>query len=401
MPPMSESLLRRFGVWPLITVFVMVAIGVILLIPGLVVSWASDLGTPIADRAYGTDLRAFMGAGDLATAREGAALYDPDAPVYVELGAARFVNPPWYAMAMMAIAWVPFDVLWIVWAIVGLVFLGWTLARLDLPRPDRWVSGAFLSLAGILTVFYGQNAFFMASILAIGVGVLTRSPAASGSAFALAAFKPHLLLGYVVWWISDLRTYWRVVVWASVVTAVLVVVSFVWLPGAWEAFFEALSEGDDLVVSEREVSLVSAIRLFFGDTGGSLYAFVGLAVVGVISALIVGLRQVDGNARLGAALAMVASLLLAPRALAYDWILLLVAIALLVGAGIVRTPTLVAWAAGLGAMLSIGVFLIDLQVEQWGRAISLAPLTLLAAFFLLVARIGRWSKARRVPADSP
>ena len=90
-----------------------------------------------------------------------------------------------------------------------------------------------------------------------------------------------------------------------------------------------------------------------------------------------------------------------PAALVYDWILLLVAFALLVGAGVVRTPTLVAWAAALGAVLSIGVFLIDLQVEEWGRAISIAPLTLLVAFFLLVARIGKWSAARRVPADSP
>ena len=398
---MSESPLRRFGVWPLVTLFVMVAIGVVLLVPGLVVSWASALDDPIVDRSYGTDLRAFMGAGELAAERNGEALYDPDDPVYVASGAARYVNPPWYAIAMIPISFVPFDVLWIIWAIVGLIVLGVTLHRLDLARADRWVAGAFLSLAGILTVFYGQNAFFMAAILAIGVGMLGRSAVGGGTMFALAAFKPHLLLGYVVWWLSDLKTWWRVVVWASVATAVLVGVSFVWLPGSWEAFFDALANGDDLVVTEREVSLVSAIRLLFGDSGGSLYAFVGLAAVGVISALIIGLRQVDGNARLGAALAMSASLLLTPRALAYDWILLLVAFALLVGAGVVRTPTLVAWAAALGAVLSIGVFLIDLQVEEWGRAISIAPLTLLVAFFLLVARIGKWSAARRVPADSP
>ena len=397
---MFRSLIDRFGAWPLVTMAALVGIGVLFLIPGLFATVSSSFGDPIEDLPYGRDLRAFMGAGDLAAQRDGASLYDPSAPEYAATDASDFVNPPWYAMAMIPVASIPFDLLWIVWCVVGIVVLWWTLARLDLARADRWVAGSLLSLAGVLTVFYGQNAFFMAAILALAVAALDRSAVTSGSLFALAAFKPHLLLGFVVWWLYDLSGRWRLILWASVATATLVGVSAVWMPDAWPAFFEALGDGE-LVVDAREVSLVSAVRLLVGDTGVALYSLVGLAIVGVISALLIGLRQSGGDTRIEAGLAVIACLLLTPRALAYDWVLLLVALALLVGTDVVDTRTLVAWAAGLGAILAVSFLLNDLQLDRWDRAISLAPLTLLVGFGLLIARVGTWSEARGMSAGTP
>ncbi|MGI9667060.1 MAG: glycosyltransferase family 87 protein [Acidimicrobiia bacterium] len=411
MTPQEPSSPARTSLWGRMTahgaavfvsVAVMLAIGVVALLPALVVSYTSSVGEPVRDLSYGTDLRAFTGAGELALDRDAENLYNQDHPVYVDSGASRFVNPPWYAIAMIPISWIPFSVLWPLWAVAGIVALWFGVRALDLALADRWVVGSLLTLAGALTIFYGQNSFLMAALLACAVIALLRGPAPlAGSAFALLAFKPHLLLGFVVWWLIELRTRWKVVVWAATGTVVLAALAALWLPGVWPEFFEMLTTGDDLVIPEREVSLVSAVRLLAGDDVRLVASLAGLAIVGVISVLIIGIRQTNGDVRMASALAIVASLLIAPRALAYDWMLLLIAAALLVGLGLLRTATIVGWCAALGSVLSVGVVLIDVQMDAWGRALSIAPLALLLAFILLVSRMGSWVPPRGVEAKSP
>lgn len=400
----SASLVRRMlahGVVPFGLVFAMVAIGIVFLVPGLVVSVAEDSRLPVAERGYGEDLRAFTAAGELAASRDGDSLYDPLAQPYVASGSARFVNPPWYAIAMIPFSWIPFDVLWPMWTLVGVVAMWAGLRHVGLTKTEAWVGGALISLAGTLNMFYGQNTFFMVLVLAAGVVALARGlDVAGGVAFGFLAFKPHLFFGFVVWWILEAKRRWKVIAAACATVGVLAIVSAVWLPGAWAGFFDSLTSADELVVPEREVTLISSIRLLIGPNWPAVWALSGLLIGTVISALIVGIRRVDGDVRVSSALAIIASLLIALHALPYDWLLLMVAIGLLAASRFATATELVVVAASLAIAESVGLVLTDAQLEAYGRAIHIAPLVLLVFFAILVVRTRR-SDATVVPSVAP
>ncbi|MFC2153499.1 glycosyltransferase family 87 protein [Actinomycetota bacterium] len=389
------------GVLPFGLVFAMVTIGIVFLVPGLVVSVTEDAQLPVSERGYGEDLRAFTSAGEIAAARDGASLYDPMAEPYVASGSARFVNPPWYAIAMIPLSWIPFDVLWPLWTIVGVVAMFAGLCHLGLTRTEAWVGGALISLAGTLNLLYGQNTFFVVLVLAAGVVALAQGrDLAGGVAFGLLAFKPHLFFGFVIWWLVDARRRWRVIAAACVTVGFLAGASAIWLPGAWVGFFESLASAEELVVPEREVTLISSVRLAVGPNLPAVWALSALLIMLVIASLIVGIRRLDGDVRVSSALAIIASLLIALHALPYDWLLLMVAIGLLATSGLATVTELTIAGATLAIAELVGLMVTDAQLEAFDRAIHIAPLVLLAFFAVAVARTAR-SDTREMPPVAP
>ena len=363
--------------------------------------WQDGLGGSADAPAFGRDLRAFLGAGELAIERDGAAIYDPGQPVYVEADASWFVNPPWFAMLMMSIAWVPFSIAFPLWTLASVAVMWAVLSHSGLPASGRVTLATLVALPGGFAVFFGQSTYFIAAIILLAaVGLARKSGVRGAAAMALLAFKPHLFLGFGVWWLLEIRWRWRWIATASAVTVVLIAVSAWWLPGAWPAFGESISDPGSLVDPEREVTLVSAVRLLGGP---AVVTWLGVAMaVGVsLFLLFVGLRRWPGNIEVGAALAIVASLLVAPHGLIYDWLMLVPAGVLLARSRIIPFGTLALIGGGLAAVVALGDTFSTWQIDSFERAVHIAPLALTGAFWWLVTWSNPSVSRREVEMERP
>lgn len=357
----------------------------VLMVAGGAVLWiafASDVATnwgeSVDELPYGRDLRSFTAAGEIAAQRNVEQLYEPEAAPYAEVDAAAFVNPPWYAMVMIPFSFVSFGVLYVLWSFAGVFALWWTYGKLDVPIRDRVVALTLMSMAAAFAMYFGQNTFFMVAILAFGVLALERdAPVVSGVAIALLAFKPHLLVGIGVWWLVDAARRWKSILAAAVTTGLLVIVSALWLPGSWQAFFDALDEPESLVDVDVEVTLLSAVRLLMGSAGAGAVVIFGVLAIGVVTGLVLIVRRAGSSVRVAGSIAIVVSILIAFHGLPYDWLLLVVAGGLLVqekGFGPERVAV-----AGivLGFALVVGDYLTELQLDRMPIALHIAPWVLL------------------------
>jgi hypothetical protein len=373
------------------------------------IAWAAfgvmavqDVGQPLVDVRFGTDLRAFSAAGELASSRSGSELYDHNAAVYVTTGASRYVNPPWYAMAMIPLSWIPFVWLYPLWTGAGIVVGAVALRKLRMPDPYRVGGVVLLSASAFLAVFYGQNTFFMVAILTLVVlAVEQGSMAVGGIGLALIGFKPHLLFGIALWWLTDFKRMKVAISWLLGVTFVLAIASALWMPGSWREFFNALSDPDVLVMPSKEVSLLSAVRLLFAGYPG-VTVVSGVLVVGAVAlSLVFAVRRKADDVPYVAALAIVGSLLIAPHALVYDWLLLVVAGAVAVGTGFISFRDVAIAGSLLAMALPIGDFLTELQIDEFGRALHVAPLVLVAVFVWGLRRGGVFAPSRAVAHTAP
>ena len=396
--------IRAFGLWNAAAVGLLVLIGAGLLWPGMIVNMADAAGSPSAELPYGRDLRTFIAAGELAADRSGDLIYDRSAWAYVEAGStdSRFVNPPWYAMAMIPLTWVSFPLVFLLWTAAGLAAGLIALKRLDVARFELVGGAVLMTAAATLSIWYGQNTFFMVVLLTVAMMALERgSYTTSGVAFGFLAFKPHLFLGFLVWLVLDFRRMVRVAIPAIVTSAVLLVVSAVWLPGAWMEFIGAVVSDESLANDARELSLLSSVRLLFA--GFPVLVIVGSVAVAlaVIIGLALGIRWSRADVGIAGGLAIIASLLVAPHVVSYDWLLLVVALALLAWRPLVSRSTIVGVGAALGCVLALGFFLTDAQLDAFGRAVHIAPVVLGAVFAGALVVIHNEGPSAEVSADSP
>lgn len=395
---------RGFGAGNVAAVVLMVLIGAGLLWPGMIVNFAESVGSPTSELPYGRDLRTFIAAGELAAERSGDLIYDRDAWAYVAAGStdSRFVNPPWYAMAMIPLTWFSFPLVLAAWTAAGLAAGLVALRRLCTSRAELVAGAAMLTASATLSIWYGQNTFFMVALLAIAILALERGAyTTSGIAFGFLALKPHLFLGFLVWLVLDFKRMVRVAIPAIITTAALFVVSAVWLPGAWVEFFSAVLSDESLANDARELSLLSSVRLLF--VGYPALVVLGSVVVGiaVIVALGLGIRWSRADVRIAGGLAIIASLLIAPHVVTYDWLLLVIALALLAWRPIANRATIAGAGAGLACILALGFFVTDAQLDAFGRAIHVAPIALAVVFAGAVVVVRRISPSTEVSVDSP
>ncbi|MGI9667586.1 MAG: glycosyltransferase family 87 protein, partial [Acidimicrobiia bacterium] len=324
------------------------------------------------------------------------------ATAYTSTGAARYVNPPWYAMVMIPLSWIPFAWLYPLWTGAGLVIGALAIRKLKMPDPYRVGALILLSASAFLAVYYGQNTFFMVAILTLVVLALERGAMMIGGiGLAFIGFKPHLLLGIALWWITDFKRMKVAISWVLGVTFVLAVVSALWMPGSWREFFNAISDPDVLVMPSKEVSVVSAVRLLFAGFPAVIFVS-GVLIVGAIAlALVLTVRRNADDIPYVAAMAIAGSLLIAPRALVYDWLLLVVAGAVILWAGFVSVRNVAIAGALLAVALPIGDFLTELQLDAFDRALHIAPLVLLAVFVWGLRRGGVLAPSRVVAQAAP
>jgi hypothetical protein len=302
-------------------------------------------------------------------------------------------------MMMIPLSLIPPTSVYFVWLAICLGLLAASIRLIEIRAPALTLIVVLASWSAFQGAWYGQSSFLLLAVLALGLRLMAVGRNVSaGIAMALCTFKPHLLLGFAILWLANLRKWRSLLVSAAGATVVLAVASETWIPGAWSQFLGTLFDTGVLLVPEREVSLLSAINLLLPGAGSLAWAIWGLATMAIISSFLATVHRWRGHIMVPAALAIMISLLLSLHGLSYDWVVLVAAYGLLSRYGGMSEYQTAMPFLLLAAMLRIGFIVTDGMLDQLGWAVHTPPLLLLAMYVWFVVAIGRSAESNS-PSD--
>lgn len=231
-----------------------------------------------------------------------------------------FVRPPFYALALTALAAIPFQWAFVVW--VGLQIavyvsvLAWAKARWG---PDALLFGSMF-LPAALGIASGQDCVFMLAIVAGVVALEDRGKeTAAGAVLALGLIKFHL---FVVWpLILLVQKRWRMLGGGAVLALTEIILSWILVGSSGLADYISLLRNQNIerLSPSRELMInVHALTLNAGQDNVYLRVLLILSVIGL--AVLISWRAPFRN---GVIAASVASLLVSPHVYGYDATLLL------------------------------------------------------------------------------
>ena len=354
------------------------------------------------DKATTTDFVSFYAAGKLALQGTPALAYDQAAHYALEqaitapgIGYQYFFYPPVYLLLCAPLALLPYLVsfvlfqsitlaffLWVLRAIMGGVGRGWLVAALAFP-PVFWVLGL------------GQNSFLTAGLMGLGMLLLPGRPFLAGLALGAMCYKPHFgLLLPVVLLVG--RQWWAIAGAAGAVLGLVGLSVALFGVETWWAYLAA-AQASRAVYESGSIDFIGMITPFGGALLVGFSAPVAHAVQ--IAAMAGTVLVVGWVWRSGASLAVRAaavaagSVLAVHLALIYDALLLLLAMAWLVRAGVergTRRGEKFIFFCAYAVLVLISKWLI-LRGAGGAPAIPLAPLVSAALLALCVLR-ARWEK---------
>ena len=312
------------------------------------------------------------------------------------VGAASDIKNYSYPPVAMLLCW-PLAKLDFVPALIVWTVGGAALCALSLSRLIGWRMAALATFgapAAFLNVLTGQNGYFTAVLLGMGMLVLERRPTLAGVLFGLMVYKPHLGLLLPVALIAGRQ--WRAIGAAAVTVAVVVGASMAVL---------GLETWQDFIASTRLQRLI----LELGQAGwhrmptvyvamrtlgaGSLAAYAAQIVSAVAAtALVAMLWRARCTFGLKAATLLVAMFLATPYAQDYDMVVLIFA------AGWLLNEALAEGFWPWERIALAGLLVLPLVTMSLTKLIGmqLAPVALWLMLGLLVRRA--FARRRSVPA---
>ncbi|MBA4180109.1 MAG: hypothetical protein C0506_05915 [Anaerolinea sp.] len=295
----------------------------------LVASWWSD---ERAGRSYGGDFVTFYAAGAMAKV-DADGVYDRTALSKVEsrvspgAPSAPFHYPPPLLAALRVLAKLPYFAALVVWTAASAVAF---LAVTRLAGADTATSLALALPALAVNAIAGQAAGLVAFLALGSASLLTKHPLAAGVLAGGLAFKPHFVL--VVGPLLVLRDRQRGLMGAAGALGMQSLAATLILGGSvWWAFATDLDDAGrfltESAVWERMPSVAAALLLAGCPTWVALTGQGLASLFAVISALRVWNHTTSSPRRISATAA--ATLLAAPYAYIYDFVLLGVPLGLL------------------------------------------------------------------------
>jgi hypothetical protein len=323
------------------------------------------------------DFSVFHQAGVLANAGRAAEAYDDAQMIAAEKAAfpgntlrLPWNYPPTFQMMLMPLGALPYVAAWLVWSGVLYGFYALLMRRLADDR-DRFV---FLLLApGVaVNLFFGQNGILSTVLLGGGVFLLRLRPVLGGVLLGMLAYKPQLAL--LVPFALMAGREWRALTAAVLSQAALMLASLLVL-GAdpWFAFLYKLTHPAAVFSSSssdwRSIpSMMILVRtLGLGALASNILHW-SIAALAATGTLWTWRRTQDGVIR--AAVLAAAILLVTPYLRAYDLLLLVLPIAMLL-----RDQTGLAEKAIIfAAWLVPAVLMFSTPQIQFGPVVSVAVL---------------------------
>jgi alpha-1,2-mannosyltransferase len=337
-------------------------------------------GTPI-----GWDFRAFHSAATLLASGRSAAMYQwpfPDG-----LTGPPFVNPPFTAVFFLP--FVPLGVVpaWLLWDALSIVAMAAGFRALGMPSWRTATVAALFSVPVFFALRLGQTSLMVFLLMSLSYAALRRGRLKTGGALlGLVVFKPQLLVGFVFWWLSRIRTMRPAIVGGFASGGFLVAVSLILFTDAWVSFVDIARHlpslyafGDSPYYEFAMWNVVISDAAM--DPTAITWLSVGLTVASG-AALIWFVRRVDDDLALAFSGAVAVGLIGAAHIVVHDWTLLLIPIVLLWYRLPERRP---AWAAiGLALLYTtlLSPFLVAYQLDAFGTALNVAPLVLLTCTVL-------------------
>jgi len=311
----------------------------------MAVFWLA-LGSRIVPQARQHDFLNLYSGGALAARGSIRQIYQPE----VQLATERefvpglpelvpFVRPPFYALALAALAEIPYGRALAVWLALQIAMyvaiLAWAKSRWG---PQALLFGAMF-LPATLGIASGQDCVFMLAIIAGVMALEGRGrDTAAGAVLALGLIKFHLFVAWPVILLVQKR--WRMLLGAAAVTVGEVLFSWLLVGGSGLADYVSLlgNQGIARLSPSRELMInVQALTLNLGDDHAYLRLLLVLSVMGL--AVVVSWRAPFRSAVVAAT---TASILASPHVYGYDAALLLPAFCLVLFETRAKLPRLLA-----------------------------------------------------------
>lgn len=301
-------------------------------------SWYSTLSSPpgIGDSRpewnYGGDFAIFHTAGRLAADDRWSALYDPQrfpqelygaTAIRPPTGTPTFPYPPPFAIALIPLSHVPITIALGLWSAAGAAGL---VVALRLLGVQVWLAPLFLlSVPALMSGLLGQNTFFVIVVLAAAARFAEKQQSlGSGLVTGLLLLKPQLGLGFLLWWLAAPLRRSKFALGTISTATLLGAGSWLLAPDAWGEYirhFASLADLPGFSMAFRTDGLAFFAPLMSDGAGMYWVAWLAFAVAASLLFMVLG-RQIDGAA--GVAAAAVASLVIAPHVVLYDWVVLYV-----------------------------------------------------------------------------
>ncbi len=312
---------------------VAVAIGIVIWSTWLVAVAGSGFDRDVDGNVLGADHSVFHTAGVLVASGRSADLYDPagfrDAvgEVRGEVGAREvsFLNPPGLAYLFAPTAEFGRQAAWLVLSALGLVALAGALHLVGVG--PVWVATSIVvgTLPALLTLRLGQLAFFWALIFAVVYWLLERDrQVAAGLVAALLMLKPQFAVAVVLWWVVSGPRHRRALVTMIVTGGVVSLAAVVGTPGSFAGFWDAGSRVLEETTFPTGFSIKNTLVGLGAPLPAALVAILTLGL-GIGAVVLVHQRCRDDLPAMFAA-AVFAAVWIPAHLLAYDWVLLAVAV---------------------------------------------------------------------------
>jgi hypothetical protein len=294
----------------------------------------------------------------------------------------RWLYPPTYLFFVLPLALVPYSVAFAAWTISTLGGYAWALSKFV---KDRWLALALFAFPGtLMNVLTGQNGFLLAAFFTAAAWHLERRPIVAGVFIGLISVKPQL---GVLWPIALLcGGHWQALAAAALTTMVLALASaLAFGPELWVDFADQLAiiqQGLDRGNASwiKIPTFYGGLRLVGLDQEVAYIIHFVLAAAVTVAVGLLWFRQTAMPLRYGAL--AVATLLVLPRLLVYDFALLLLPLILIGRQGLssgwrpLERPVLVlCWLTPLLGLVIAAV-----------AKIQITPFLLLTLFLIILRR---------------
>ena len=302
-------------------------------------------------KPIGTDFSSFYAAGSLVLDGRAADVYNMamhHAREQQIFGAATpfygWLYPPIFLLVATPLALLPYPLALAVWqlstfalylSVIGVIVR--RMRRRGIAIGPIWLPIAVGFPAVFINLGHGQNGFLSAGLFGAALLALPTAPIVSGVLFGLLAYKPQLAL--VAPFALLAAGQWRTVVAAGLTVLMLVgATSLLFGTDLWFAFAASTETSRKLLLEQGDVgfeklqSVFAAVRMWGGGVPVA-YAVQGLAS----AATVCGTAWIWRSSRdhdLKSALLAIATLLASPHVLDYDLMILALAIAFTVSAGL-------------------------------------------------------------------
>lgn len=373
------------------------------LLAGVTIALAAA-GRPGADYRH-SDWFQFWAAPRLLL--EGADPYDPvpwadiyrreaAPPVAAPVPPYRFIYPPWTAVLLLPQGALPIDVAAAIWLVAQLVAVVLALRTLlGLVRGERREAVLLFGLAAAfqpLWIMVGggnMTGFLLGLFVAATASLLGGAPMRAGLPLGLLAVKPHpfAVAGPALLAVAHPRRRASLIASAGATGLALCAIT---LPFGRGLIGEWLSSALDLQATTG--SNATAWTLGRVLPGGPLVGL--LCVVAALAALALWWRKRERRATALVAAAVTVSVFVAPHGWGYDQLLLLVPLAVIVGATAVlrgsRRAIALALTALVAGLLPWALYALAFrrESEEWSAATPVL-------FFALLVLTERWSRQAR------